>query len=114
MKINKKQLIIWGVVVVVLILGGIAFYQYSPSGNVNKQDNTDSIEELTKENNPSDNKIGVEAIVGESDGGVQGGIIVCAYKCGDGVCQSNVQCESGDMNCICVENVQECPEDCSN
>lgn len=43
----------------------------------------------------------------------QGGLVICSDKCGDGICQTeDLQCQGGDLNCICSETRQDCPQDC--
>ena len=40
-------------------------------------------------------------------------LIICADKCGDGVCQkTDPTCEKGNLNCVCAETKQDCPQDC--
>ena len=41
------------------------------------------------------------------------GLIICADKCGDGICQDKVvTCADGNLNCSCQESKEECPSDC--
>lgn len=42
----------------------------------------------------------------------QSGIFVCADKCGDNICQTSDPGCKNDLNCICLENQRECPQDC--
>ena len=109
-----------GIILVVLVLGGLAFYQYSVS-NTQQQKSSDSNQQNTDQEDNNTAEVQIEGIEfngsdtsgGEGDSGPQGGLIVCVYKCGDGICQKdNVSCDANDMNCICQESIQECPQDC--
>jgi len=127
---NKKYIIL-GVVALVLILGGLAFYQYSISNTKNiqmQQENNTVNNDSTQQNagqdqnsKPLDNQAQMEGIKTNGSGnsnssgntGPQGGLIVCVDKCGDGVCQKdNTSCDSKSLNCTCQESFQECPQDC--
>jgi hypothetical protein len=56
-----------------------------------------------------------EEVNGADQGNGSTGLFICADKCGDGVCQtSDPNCGESDsnLNCICPETQQECPQDC--
>ncbi len=89
---DKKFLIILVAVLVVILLLGIAAYRYLIADKANIQ-----------------NSVG--GIGTEIETQPQTGLFICADKCGDGVCQApDPECKS--MNCVCLENQQECPQDC--
>ena len=122
MNMNKKTYIIL-TIVIVLILAGFAFYKYSIDNrnlqNENNPENNESQQDVNQNNNQVEIKeIEVEGsnnLNGSINGGDQGGLVVCVYKCGDGVCQKKDNtCDPNGLSCICEENIQECPEDCSN
>jgi len=124
--INKKTSIILGIILVVLVLGGLSFYQYSVSNtnkdNLNNDDNSANVEQINPNSNQNENQdqiqvqsdgIKVEGSDNSGNTGPQGGLIVCVDKCGDGICQnSNTACDPKGLNCVCQESLAECPQDC--
>ncbi len=89
---DKKVLLGIGALVIILVAGGFALYYYYPT--------------IMGSDNPGQT---VEPI--GTDNGAS--FTVCAWECGDGVCQVKApECEEGDINCACVETHEECPEDC--
>jgi len=122
---NKKTTIILSIILVVLVLGSLAFYQYSVSNtnsNLKEENNSGNhadIEPINPDSNQNSNPIQIDDIkVNGSDNsdntGPQGGLIVCVDKCGDGACQSQKDdtCDPKGLNCVCQETVLECPQDC--
>jgi hypothetical protein len=111
---DKKFLAISLIVIVLILLAGFGIYQYIAGSTANVQNSAGGAQ---TENNAVINTPqiqiqagGIEA-QGESDGG---SLTICMDQCGNGVCQqTNTTC-SGDnnLNCICQENVQDCPQDC--
>lgn len=119
---NRKTSIILSIILVVLVLSGLAFYQYSVSntkGNLKEENNSENIEPTNSDSNQNNNEIQVQAegVTVESSNnmgntGTQGGLIVCVDKCGDGICQEDNTCDPEKFNCVCQETVLECPQDC--
>ena len=112
-KTDKKVLIILIVVLVVILLLGFAIYKYV-AGSVDRVRNSvGGVETEQKSNNTPQVQIqaGGVQVQGESGGGM---LSVCLDKCGDGICQeADLSCgESNNLNCICPETQQECPQDC--
>lgn len=120
MNIDKKKSIILGIILIILVLGGLAFYQYSVS-NVRIQEESNLLNNDTNQQNidqddndtSSDNQIQLEGVEGISSG-EQGGLIVCVYKCGDGICQRSDDSCKDNLNCVCTETNLDCPQDCTN
>ena len=105
-KIDKKVLIICVILIVVLIAG---FFVYKYSKDVKK----------TVQNNEGEIKIetpGKQIITPSENSKVEiqprPGLIICADKCGDGICQPAVTICEDNLNCICAETKVDCPGDC--
>ena len=95
---DKKNIITAVIIflIAVLAIGAFGWYFYSVSGP-----------SVPAENNPLENsEIQIETRS-------KGGLHICADKCGDGVCQRvDLECSKDSVNCICQEDINECPEDC--
>lgn len=115
-KIDKKILIISIAAIVLILLAGFLAFEYltkpenkiensiGGTGTEIQPDNQNSGEEVPK--------IGVNVGGVQTEGGNQKGLTICSDKCGDGVCQAaDPECKK-DMNCICAETPQDCPQDC--
>jgi len=91
---SKKIVILLLVVVAIIVVAGFGLYQNGRQVPVNSEN---------QENIP----------VGEVEvnGGGQGGLVICSDKCGDGICQE-LEEKCSNLNCICREDKQECPQDC--
>lgn len=105
----KKILIISVIVIVVVLAAGFFVFKFltQPENLIqteqpNNQNNTEEVPQVQLE-------VGGVQTEGENN---QGGLIICSDKCGDGVCQkSDPECKD-NMNCICPETPQDCPQDC--
>lgn len=123
-KVDKKVLIILIVVLVAILLVGFMVYQYVAGSNVKVQNLTGGAQTEKKSNNAfgDQNKTATNAPQAQIEiGGVQaqgdtggGTLSVCLDKCGDGICQkTDSNCgKDNNLNCICPEIPQECPQDC--
>lgn len=131
-KIDKKVLFILIIIIAIILLVGFIVYQYVaggyPSGRVNVQNLIGGAQTEKKSDNTSDdqgNPVINAPQVQIQAGGVQaqgepggypglGTLSVCSDKCGDGVCQkTDSNCDKdNNLNCICLETPQECPQDC--
>ena len=91
---------------------GFAGYQYFSGRNLNIQSENgqNSFQQAPKEAEKKDDTVDSEGEIEVITGG-GGGLTICADKCGDGVCQSQAE-ECENLNCICFEDKQECPQDC--
>ncbi len=98
---NKKiiYLIILIVVVVILFIG------FSNYKNLFQRQNTVQ----NPENNTAGNKTEINTGNTEEEQN-SGGLFICADRCGDDTCQSEV-C-TNNMNCPCLETPEDCPQDC--
>lgn len=114
--LNKKILIIS--VALIVLASGFYFYNYLVVSNVKVET---KLEETTNTGTVNLKEEGlfktpeqVKKEVKETPKDNSGGFLsVCVDKCGDGVCQKvDTVCESGGLNCVCEENLQECPQDC--
>jgi len=112
--INKKVLIIAVVFLVLLLVGGFFTYHYfaktktlipNDENSLNKQGDQ---QENTQ--NPQDQaNVGISNI--EIEEGNKSGLLICVDKCGDSICQK-AEGQCNNFNCVCLEDKQECPQDC--
>ena len=106
-KIDKKILVIVGVILIVVLIAGFFIYQYLKDLEKTVQNNEGEVKMET----PGEQII----IPGENpqiEIQPQPGLTVCADKCGDGICQpAGTICES-KLNCVCAETKEDCPQDC--
>lgn len=114
----NKKLFILGIIVVVLIVFGGTLVYYKKTADEQKGEDFASLidnekNEESKENSESQlpPQIEIQAVSGENAS--EGSLIICVDKCGDGVCQNEeTVCEGGNLNCVCVETMINCPQDC--
>ena len=117
-KIDKKVLIVSGAIIVAILLVVFAVYKYSANSGTEVQNITGGAQ--TEVQSPTDQssnipQVQIEAGGIQTEGGSgQGMLTVCMDKCGDGVCQeTDPNCgENSNLNCVCPETPQECPQDC--
>ncbi|HLD70556.1 MAG TPA: hypothetical protein VI937_01570 [Negativicutes bacterium] len=109
---NKIIIIIILSLIGLALIVGAGFYFYasvfpkSQVENVNGGLNT----QMPQENDSDAPTVEVEAEV-RTEPASGGGLTICADQCGDGICQDrDAYCNS--LNCICIENSKECPQDC--
>jgi hypothetical protein len=111
-KIDKKILIILGIVLVVALIAVFFIYKYSNEvrttvGNTEEQI-TDPEENLPEQEQEELPVIGNPQIEIQP----QPGLTICADQCGDGVCKpADSACGNG-LNCPCDEDKTSCPQDC--
>ncbi|TSC94499.1 MAG: hypothetical protein CEN87_468 [Parcubacteria group bacterium Licking1014_1] len=95
-KIDKKVLITLIIVLAVILLVSFFAYKYFKEIKITVEDSAGGA-------NIEAPEIEIEP---------QPGLFICADKCGDGLCQtSDPECKD-NMNCVCPETKEECPEDC--
>lgn len=107
---NKNIVIICSLLLILALVFIFALaYKYQ---NTAVPDNKSSPSQL-KEDNMGLQDQGVKVLEPKIEGGDSGGFLtICADKCGDGVCQeTDADCDN-NLNCICQETSQECPQDC--
>jgi|SRR3989344_77536 len=111
---NKKVLIITVVFLVLLLVGGFFTYNYftkiktfipNDENSLNKQGNQ---QENTQN---SQDQVNVDISNIEIEEGDKSGLLICVDKCGDSICQK-VEDQCNNLNCVCLEDKQECPQDC--
>lgn len=111
----KKITILIIALFLLVLAGGLAFYQYFVM-KTNVQDSSKSakVEIPAEQKNIFDadpQSVNVEIMPKEINSG--GALTVCSDKCGDGICQkTDPSCKNKDLNCTCPETAQECPQDC--
>lgn len=110
-KPDKKILIISIIILTAVLSAGFFVFKYSKEIKKSPQDSVlqENLEkeEQSEEEQPS---IDTESLQIETE--QQTGLFICADKCGDGVCQaSDSECKN-NMNCVCLETKEECPQDC--
>jgi|SRR3989344_2209873 len=114
-KIDKKILITL-IIFLILIAAAVFFaYKYlvnnSPEKKITEEQEISSDISNTPEQTPN---IKLQNPNIEIQGIGAATLTVCLDRCGDGVCQkTNDNCKDGNLNCICPETVNECPQDCS-
>lgn len=110
---NKKILIIIIIVLAVVLVAGFFVFKYL--SQIKGRDTQNSLGGANIENKKEEdksNQLEVGGIKMETEGN-KPGLIICADRCGDGVCQDKEPaCKDNDLNCTCAENSQECPQDC--
>ena len=121
-KIDKKILLTLVILAAVILLVGFIIYKYSVGFRANVQDYTGGAntqapvtEQNLNQNNNSLPQVQIQAGGAQAQGENGAGTIsVCLYKCGDGICQkTDPNCgKDNNLNCICPETPQECPQDC--
>ena len=121
-KIDKKILIILIIALVVILLLGIWIYRYLSAGGAKIENSAGGVqtqapatEQNSNQNNNSPPQVQIPAGGVQSQGENGGGTLsVCLDKCGDGICQkTDPNCgKDNNLNCICPETPQECPQDC--
>ena len=119
-KIDKKILtILIFVVVIILVVGFLGYkYMFSLTGVENSTDNS-KIENLEQNSVQEFTAPAVETPTTQNPSELQGEYVeqslsVCVDKCGDNICQTtDPNCNLDTrLNCLCLENKQECPQDC--
>ena len=115
-KIDKKILIILGVILIVVLIAGFFVYKYLKDVEKTVENNQEEAiietSEQGQERPPVD--LGNPQIEIQQQSGLpaQPGLTICVDKCGDGVCQAlDPECKDS-MNCICAETKVDCPGDC--
>ena len=96
----EKKILIISIVIIIAALGAAGFFAYVQN-SISGTDNAPQVQ------------VQAEGAVTQSDNGA-GMLLVCVDKCGDGVCQkSDPECKD-NLNCVCLETPQDCPQDCKN
>jgi len=115
-KIDKKVLIILGVILIAVLIAGYFIYQYSKDLETTEQNSDQEGIEITGEREVEQEPGQEEPIINlenlQIENELQSMLFVCVDKCGDSICQiSDTECED-ELNCICPENIENCPVDC--
>lgn len=122
---NKKNLIVILVILAIILLACFFGFKYFNNQEINVQsyvdqeatiqpeqnlENSPAPEQPVTNNNPPQVQISPPVVTEKKP--VSGGLSVCVDECGNGVCQkTDPECKD-NMNCICSETPQECPQDC--
>jgi len=116
--IDKKILITISTLLILLLMGGFFIYVYfyfaqikSGIQDVNESPNTQEVQQENSQNSQDQINTDSPFIEIETETEDQSGFLVCVDKCGDGVCQQGEE-RCDNLNCICREDKQECPQDC--
>lgn len=104
-----KKFFIPAIVVAVLIVAVVSYWFYNANIAVapNSPEQSEQNGQEQQRVQEPENKSGTPVIEMQE----QSGIFVCVDKCGDGICQPPEK-ECDNLNCVCLENPQECPADC--
>lgn len=120
LKIDKKILIILGIILIIALIAGFFVYKYSKDVEKTVQ-NTES-ETIIK--TPDEQIITPETTLPKQEKEQlpvnlvnpqvepQSGLVICADRCGDGICQPAGTICDDNLNCICAETKADCPSDC--
>lgn len=117
-KVDKKVLIIAVIAVVVILLVGLVVYKYVYNSANNVQNLTDGAQSdktPTPDSTVNTPQVQIQAGGVQTQGGNGAGtLLVCSDKCGDGICQkTDPKCgNENNLNCVCPETPEECPQDC--
>jgi len=113
-KIDKKLLIIAAVFIILILIGSFFVYKYLIAIDSDIKLNQESLEQQTPENQEAKkDDTQMEGIQAEVNNENVGTLTICSDRCGDGVCQKeDLICENNNLNCICQETYQDCPQDC--
>lgn len=114
---DKKKI---GVVIIGLVIIGVAgflAYKYLSLPGIRNQNLTGGPAQTSSETpvaspqNSGNMVTPLPSLSVEANG--SGGIFtICSDKCGDGICQKkDPECKD-NMNCICPETKDDCPQDC--
>lgn len=119
LRIDKKVLITVVIILTLVLVGGFVFYQYSVNSGSKteilqeEKASLDSTETLNQKESPKTSDQVQMQRIQTQETNTGGALVVCSDKCGDGICQGlDVSCQEGNLNCICQEDLQECPQDC--
>jgi hypothetical protein len=113
-KIDKKILIILIIALVIILMAGFFVYRHLNFNETKVENSTGGAQ--TEAPVPEQNQVEIqpESIQAEGNGG-EPMLSICVDKCGDGTCQKeDPGCgePGGNLNCICLESLQDCPQDC--
>jgi len=111
--------IIAGVIILVFIFYGVFLgyknlSQKEPSGRDIEESAPQEQPEISSPEEDNNSISGQEEEPNNNSRGEEqksGGLFICADKCGDNICQSEVCTD--DMNCPCIEDEKICPQDCA-
>lgn len=116
-KMDKKVLVIVGVILIVVLISSFFVYRYLKDLEKTVQNNEGEVKIKTpgeqiiipdenSQNQDQPNNIPQVQLQ------PQGSLIVCADKCGDGICQPVGTICDDNLNCVCSETKEDCPSDC--
>lgn len=111
MKLTQKTLIIIAAIILLAIVAvGFAIYANFQKQESQKQGSDNSI--ITGDKTADQTGDGAQDNTKTEN---DGGLFICADKCGDGNCDNydNYHCKDNNPNCACKETEQDCPIDCS-
>jgi len=116
-KIDKKLLMIMGVILIVALIASFFIYKYLKDIEKVGQNKTGEVKietpsEQTIIPNQNQEQPQVEIKNPQIEKQPQPGFTVCVDKCGDGVCQPAGTICKDNLNCICAETKTDCPSDC--
>lgn len=110
-KIDKKVLTWLLIALIGIIVIGVAAYWYlGTTTEVQNSAGGASTENQSEDNSQSAPDVQIEGV--NAEGVQQGGLIICVDECGNGVCQPIDENCNTNLNCICPETAQSCPDDC--
>lgn len=123
-KMDKKILTISVITLVIILALVFLAYKYIDSIGTQIENTAGGASTETQidqqSSNEQDAMISAPQIEIEADsvsGSNNGGLTICLDECGNGVCQAvDEECldQDNNLNCVCAENFEDCPQDCVN
>ena len=114
-----KKVTIVIILAVLILVGSLAFWQYSviktevwydnEGAKTEIKEEQKNLSEATSQNDNMDTAAEENKLEGNNGGGT---FTVCLDKCGDGICQKPDPNCKNDLNCVCPETKTDCSEDC--
>jgi len=111
-KIDKKILIIVGVIAIIILIAIFFAFEYSKSVGETVQNEEESTTIGASNSDQIQSPVSLEGIQAETESGLQSDFTICVQRCGDGICQPAGTICIDNLNCVCAETKVDCPNDC--
>jgi regulatory protein YycI of two-component signal transduction system YycFG len=111
-KIDKKILIIVGIIAIIILIAIFFAFKYSKLVGETVRNEEESTTTGASNSDQIQPSISLEGIQIETDSGLQSDFTICVQQCGDGICQPAGTICIDNLNCVCAETKMDCPNDC--
>lgn len=111
-KIDKKILIILGIILIIVLLAIFFAFKYSKDVGETVQNEEENIIIETPSSDQEQSPLSLEGVEVETQQEEQSGFSICVEQCGDGICQPVGTICKDSLNCVCAETKEDCPSDC--